>query len=372
MILRSFNLLFLLFLSLILAGCYSSKLNIAEFNNKKLNKEELSVKCKVLLQKELPRLAVVKFTNNTSYGKAQSKNKNSSYGLGLTPIFLGIKNKKTQTKRFVDPKLSESLLPLLEDLLLKTPGIRLYSRADEDKINEELKLQDSGLLDPASLVEFGKTSGVQYLLTGSLNYVHLNKRDFSSSSLLFYKASKESKNTELQFLGAGLQALSALGNKTTVHTSLSIKIIDVRTGEISFSHSLASQADLPHTQTPSYGEIIGGIKKSFSKNLPLLEEEFLKHFTLNTYIKQIRSNKEKSIVQIPLGKKHKIQEGDLFKVYTLEENTDPLNNISSCESVETGVILETSSLIENKYSWLKVKEGKKESLKLLQILKKLP
>lgn len=366
---------FLLFFTLFFSGCFSSTLNISAYKEKVFQKEVLAPVCKVLLLKDLERVAVVNFTNNTSYGKAKSNNKSSSFGfgIGLSPTFAGIggKTKKTSTKRFVDPKLSSALVPLIEDLLLKAGGNELFTREDASKVDAELQLQDSGLLDPSSIVEFGKSSGVQYLVTGSLNYVRVHMSHFSGASQAVHDITKDSKNDELKVFGAALRVLTSFTDGTNIETSLSIKIIDVASGAIKFTHTLKGEADLGHNSQPSYGEIIGGIKKSFAQELPFLQKKFSQYFSASTYIKQLRKNEEEVIAQIAYGSNQDIKSGDLFQVYRLEENTDPLNNKKSCDIIRLNLILEASKEIQNNSSWLKIKEGQSKNLKLLQIVKKI-
>ena len=367
----------LLFTSFLLffTGCLSSTLNISSYNEKIFKKEVLSPVCKVLLQRDLSRVAVVNFTNNTAYGKAKTNNKSSSFGfgIGLSPTFAGIggKTKKISTKRFVDPKLSSALVPLIEDLLLKAGGNELFTREDASKVDAELQLQDSGLLDPSSIVEFGLSSGVQYLVTGSLNYVRVHMSHFSGASQAVHDVTKDSKNEELKILGAALRVLTSFTDGTNIETSLNIKIIEVATGAIKFTHTIKAEADLGHNSQPSYGEIIGGIKKSFAQELPFLQKKFSQYFSPSTYIKQLRKNKEDVIAQIAYGSNHNIKSGDLFQVYGLEENTDPLSNKKSCDIIRLNIILEASKEIQNNSSWLKIKEGEAKNLKLLQIVKKI-
>lgn len=362
---------FLLFFT----GCLSSPLNISSYKEKIFKKEVLAPVCKVLLQRDLAKVAVVNFTNNTTYGKAKTNNKSSSFGfgIGLSPTFAGLggKTKKTSTKRFVDPKLSSALVPLIEDLLLKAGGNELFTREDASKVDAELQLQDSGLLDPSSLVEFGLSSGVQYLVTGSLNYVRVHMSNFSGASQAVHDITKDSKNEELQFFGAALRVLTSFTDGTKIETSLSVKIIEVSTGAIKFTHTIRGNADLGHNSQPTYGEIIGGIKKSFAKSLPFLQRKFSQYFSASTYIKQLRKNKEDIIAQIAYGSNHDIKSGDLFQVYSLEENTDPLNNKKSCDIIRINVILKASEEIQNNSSWLVINEGEAKDLKLLQIVKKI-
>lgn len=360
--------------SIILSGCAKKNINISLYKNKIFKKEYIPQICKLEFNQKLPKVAVVSFTNNTSYGKAQTNNKNSSFkfNLGISPIYIGIegKYKKNKTKRFIDPKLSSSIVPLMENLVLNTGGAELFSRVDMDKIDSELKLQDSGLLDPSSIVEFGKASGVQYIITGSLNYVKTNITNYSSNSHMINNLANNSQYKEFQILGLAIKLLSNFTDGTEIKTSLTVKIIDVSTGAIKFTYSIIGESDLGNNISPTYSEIIEGIKDSVSQTVPFLSKEFSQYFSTKAYIKQLRTNEENTIVQVSYGRNQQIKKGDIFEVYSLEENIDPLNNKKTCDKIREDIILEASNEIDYKSAWLKVKEGNQNQLKLLQIIQK--
>lgn len=356
-------------------GCGNNNINLSLYKQRILQKEYIPQICKNEFNQTLPKVAVVNFTNNTSYGKAQTNNKNSSFklGIGISPIYIGANAKaaKNKTKRFVDPKLSSSIIPLMENLILQTGGAQLFSRVDMDKVDAELKLQDSGLLDPSSIVEFGQASGVQYIITGSLNYVKTNTRNYSGASQAVHDVTKNTESQELQAIGAAFRLLTSLIDGTDIETSLTVKIIDVSTGAIKFTHTIKEKSNLGNNGAPTYSEIIGGIKDSVSKSMPFLSKEFAKYFSAQAYIKQLRINDENIIVQASYGKDKQIKEGDLFNVYKLEKNIDPFTNKSTCDKVRLNLILEASKEITDNSSWLSVKEGNKKELKLLQIIQKI-
>ncbi|NQY22275.1 MAG: hypothetical protein HRT40_13410 [Campylobacteraceae bacterium] len=355
-------------------GCGSNNINLSLYKQKILQKEYIPEVCKNEFKQKLPKVAVVNFTNNTSYGKAQTNNKNSSFGIGvgISPVFVGAggKSVKNRTKRFVDPKLSSSIIPLMEDLILQTGGADLFSRVDMDKVDSELKLQDSGLLDPSSIVEFGQASGVQYIITGSLNYVKTDTQNYSGASQAVYDVTKNTDSQELQALGAVLRVFTALTDGTDIETSLTVKIIDVSTGAIKFMHTIKEKSNLGNNGAPTYSEIIGGIKDSVSKSMPFLEKEFGRYFSAKAYIKQLRLNDEEIIAQVSYGKNKQIKEGDLFNVYKLEKNIDPLTNKETCDKIRLDLVLEASTEIDTNTSWLSVQDGNAKQLKLLQIIQK--
>ena len=362
------------FVALLFTSCASSNIKVSTYKKKILQKERLPLICRDEFNKKLPKVAVVNFTNNTSYGKADTNNKNSAFGIGIgiSPTFAGIggKTKNNRTKRFVDPKLSSSIIPLMENLILKTGGAELFTRVDMDKVDAELKLQDSGLLDPDSVVEFGAASGVQYIITGSLNYVKTDTTNYSGASQAVHDVTRTSKDKDLQAFGAALRIITAFTDGTDIETSLTVKIIDVSTGAIKFTHTIKEKSDLGSNASPTYAEIIGGIKDSVAKSMPFLSKEFGVYFSSKAYIKQLRAKDDDIIAQVSYGKDKQIKQDDLFNVYKFEENYDPLTNKATCDKIRLDIILKASNEIDEKSSWLSVIEGDAKELKLLQLIQK--
>lgn len=364
----------LIFISIFTTGCLNKNLHFTQYKSKINTKEKIPQICKSEYNAVLPRVAVVDFTNNSSFGKAKTDNKSKSIkgGVGVFPTFIGVKGESVsrRTNRNVDPKLSSAIVPLVESMILKTGGATLISRADMEKVDTELKLQDSGLLDPNTVVEFGKNSGVQYIVTGSINYVKRNYSGYSSASQAVHDVTKNNSDPYVQIAGALIHVGTVLFDTMNIYTSATIKVIDVSTGEIAFTKNIAEEIDIGNYPNPTYGQIVGGIKAAIAKSLPQLKDDFQRYFSIQGYITQIRKNGDDFIVQLSLGNQYKIEPNQLFKVYTFEENTDPLTNKVSCEKIELPVVLKATKQISNTHTWAVVDEGEKEMLKLLQVVQK--
>ena len=364
----------LIFITIFTTGCFNKNLHFTQYKSKINTKEKIPQICKSEYNAVLPRVAVVDFTNNSSFGKAttNNKSKNIKAGVGVFPTFIGVKGESVsrRTNRSVDPKLSSAIVPLVESMLLKTGGATLISRADMDKVDSELKLQDSGLLDPDTVVEFGKNSGVQYIVTGSINYVKRNYSGYSSASQAVHDVTKNNSDPYVQMAGALIHVGTVLFDTMNIYTSATIKIIDVSTGEIAFTKDVAEEIDIGNYPNPTYGQIVGGIKAAIAKSLPQLKDDFQRYFSIQGYITQIRKKDGDFIVQLSLGNQYKIEPDQLFKVYTFEENTDPLTNKVTCEKIELPVVLKATKQISNTHTWAVVDEGEEEMLKLLQVVQK--
>ena len=136
-----------------------------------------------------PRISVP-FTNNSTFGIAEVNKANKSavggLAVGVGPNFIGAvagsKSKGYNEKRKIDAKLSQAVVPVIENMIVNLGGAEIFSRNDMKKIDAELKFQDSGLIDPNSVVKFGKLSGVKYLITGSIDNVKQHYRGYNDAA----------------------------------------------------------------------------------------------------------------------------------------------------------------------------------------------
>lgn len=362
---------FILFIS----GCTTSKINLTDYNKNVTSKITLDETCRPLYNKEKSSVAVVNFTNNSNFGVANLADKKESAsayaGITIVGVGVGANSSKSKVTRVVDPKLSNSFIPLIEKMLINTGGVNLFTRSDFNKIDAELKLQDSGLLDPQSVVEFGQTSGVKYLVTGSIDYVEHNHKDYSRHTTMLSKATRHSDNDDLKLATAALDFAAGFFDGTKIKTAVTIKVLDVATGKIIFTKQVKNETKINSKKEPTYGQLVGAIKNNISETLPSLQKELSSQFIVSGYITKIKFNSDnEALIQINMGKGDSIKKGDKFVVKNLESSVDPLTNKSSCEKIPTNIKLEATEHVADKYTWLKVLEGESKTIKLLQLVER--
>ena len=167
--------------ALLFSGC-ATNINMSDYPNRIRQNYEVPDVCKgeYAKLKEVPKVAIMQFTNNSSFGKADTTttDKEASYkqasatGIGFTSSGLGVahaesgssQSHKNVTKRTVDPKLDKAITSALEGVLANMGGADIYSRTDLEKVMSEQKFQQSGLVDENSMVQVGKLAGVKYIL----------------------------------------------------------------------------------------------------------------------------------------------------------------------------------------------------------------
>jgi PBP1b-binding outer membrane lipoprotein LpoB len=368
----------LITITILSAGCGGNKLDVTEFQQKVNKKASVPDVCKAEFKSLMPRVAVVNFTNNSTFGKAQindaKKSSSAFVGVGLINGGFGAgavsKSNKTNIKRSVDAKLSTSIVPLVENMVVNSGGATLISRNDMNKINNELKLQDSGLLNPDSVVEFGNALGAQFLLTGSINNVSTKYSDHTGASVGLSQTSKNSDNKLVKYGALAASFLVTAKDGMHVKTNFTIKMIDVETGKIVFSETLDADKNIGKVPEASFDQIVGGIKDGIAEALPQLNERFSRYFAVKGYIMQLRSDGDDIIAQINIGSKHKVEQNQLFNVYSFEKNEDPISGKVSCDRIELPIKLRATNQINSNKSWVTVEDGDAKRLKLYQLVQK--
>ncbi|OPX26622.1 MAG: hypothetical protein B1H07_04040 [Campylobacteraceae bacterium 4484_166] len=346
--------IFGLFVAVLLFASCASKtdINIDKYT-KSINKSfKIPESCKKYYTMKKQKVAVVNFTNNSTFGRANTKSSSSHTKVGLGFISISGSADKHGNTKVVDPRLASAFIPKIEQMLLNTKAVELYSRSDMDKIDTELKLQDSGLLDSNTVVKFGKLSGVNFIITGSIDYVKHKFQNYSQYSGGLLNAAAYSDNDNLLLLSAGIHLVSALSDGTDIEVGTTLKILDVKTGKIMFSKQVEEKVSIRSNTKPTYEELVGAVKYSINKALPSLKAELSKHFSQTGYIRQIKTDGDRFAVQINMGRDSNIKQSDKFFVLNLESFKDPVSGKVGCDISKTGTILKATNNINKKNSWL--------------------
>ena len=363
----------------LLQGCSQNQINMTQYPLTIEEKIEIPKVCEYEYTPYFSTIAVMDFTNNSTFGKAEvydsTTTKQGSVIAGIivndqgAGVGAGAKSsKKTiSVKREVDAKLSQTLTPLLESKISQLSGTTLVARNDIEKINEELKLQDSGLLEPSSVVEFGKLLGARYIVTGSIDNVEINHRNHEGAAVAVNNVTSRSNDSNTQIVGLLGRVLTSFTDGILIKTTITVKILEVQSGKIVYTQTLSDDVNIGKFANPSYDVYIGGIKSAIISSLEQLHYDFSNQFILKGYITKIKSDGNNQLVQINLGKNNNIQPNQIFNVYSLEETIDPLLGTISCDKIQLPITLSVTSYISDTHSWLKP-EKNDTTLKLLQLV----
>ncbi|MEA3384216.1 MAG: CsgG/HfaB family protein [Campylobacterota bacterium] len=374
----------------VLTGCGGNKLDVLSYPKKIKTKVSIPEICMPKYKSAMPTVAVMDFTNNSTFGKADidqtkgesqtSKKSAAVAGIVASPVGIGVgmaaasdtksKSKVTNVKRSVDAKLSASVTGPLETLIVNSGGAKLFTRSDMDKVDAELKFQDSGLVDPNSAVEFGKTSGVRYIITGSIDNVEQNYRDNSAAAGGLAKVTAKNDNQGVRLLGSLLNMGASMTDGMIITTKMTVKMLDVQTGKIIFSKQLEETGNIGKIKEPNYDQIVGGIKAAMLEALPVLNEDLANYFAVKGYITQIKAKDKDIIAQVNIGRDLKVVENQVFNVYQFDEMEDPMSGDKSCDVIQTTTKLRASQQITKNTTWVTIEDGEGDTLKLGQLVQK--
>ena len=374
-------------------GC-GTEINISDYPNRVRQPVIVPEVCKNEYNnlKEIPNVAVVKFTNNSNFGKANTTNSNgeASYnkstvagiGVGEGIAVAGVASKgnaevhTNSVNRVVDPKLDKAIQSAFEGVIAEMGGAKVYSREDLDKVIKEQKLQQSGLFDENTLVKLGKLAGVKYIITGSIDSVTQQYDDYEKAAKTVTESASATQKKET----ASSTALKALVNfgasaksGMKITTRVTFKIIDTKTGEIVFSKQIEETKNIGKIKYPTYSQIIGGIKDDIMNALQSVKPKLAQFFSLSGYVVQVRADKkrEKYIAQINLGTNDKVEPEQTFKVYQFDEVTDPVTGKTSCDKYQLNLTLKVSkNQIQPKSAWTEVEGDDTDKLRAGQIVKR--
>jgi len=194
--------LFVVIVSLFIMGCIGGtiKYDPLSFVPDPPDKENIPRVCKATYESVFPRVAVVNFTNNSTFDYAemvqthvQGKSERKAVGgaaVGVAPGAAGVVWGTKEQRRFeqdaqriqrqINAKLTESVEDGVMNELVTMGGSKVYTRTELNKVLNEHKFQQSGLIDETQLVKLGKLVGIKYIVTGSVNNVNLVWKDYGS------------------------------------------------------------------------------------------------------------------------------------------------------------------------------------------------
>jgi len=380
--------------ALLLAGC-GTEINMSNYSNSIKQPIVVPEICKAEYNslKDVPRVAVVRFTNNSSLGKANTTTENGSANYSHSSAagvavgeggIVGVEADKghvdvhtNKTSRVVDPKLDKAITSALEGSLVSMGGVKVYSRQDLDKIIKEQKLQQNGLFDDKTLVKLGKLAGVKYIITGSIDSVTQEYKDYekvaNAAGNTIAKQGEKNNDIGMELLGHLTKLAGSAASGMKITTRATINVIDVTTGEIVFSTHIEETKNIGKIKHPTYTQLIGAVKDDLIEGLKTLKPKFSKFFAPLGYIVQVRTNAkhDEFIAQINLGSKDGIEPEQTFSVYKFDEIIDPITNKKSCTKYTMNVkLIVSKNQIEPKYSWAKADGDDAPNIRVGQIIKR--
>jgi len=203
--------------------------------------------------------------------------------------------------------LSEGITDLMINALVNSGRFRVFERGKLNSIVNEQGFQNlSGLVDPSTVVQLGKMIGVNYIITGSL--------------------------TDVSRSGSGKINIAGIGiGSSSVRVVLTVRIIDVTTGEILYS--VVEKEKAKQSSTSISLPIPIGVTSSSSisalsavnticervveKFIEKMDEKIVSQgpVPIEGYVVKVGDLQSEKVVYINLGKDSGIHLGDAIAIY---------------------------------------------------------
>ncbi|MBJ6723864.1 CsgG/HfaB family protein [Geomesophilobacter sediminis] len=325
--------------------------------------------CKKSYDNAIPKVAVAQITNNSTFDYAktvqasvQGRSERTTVGAagvvavpGAVGVGWGEKEKRNfqrdsqRTEREINAKLSESVEDGVVNELVNMGGVKIFTRGELNKIMQEHKFQQSGLVDDSSIVQLGKMAGAKFMLTGSLTNV-----------ALAYQTLDAAKDASQKYLG-GFGALMAVGMESRegwhIDVDVTLRLLDVETGEVLLSKSMKGKEIIGKIPYPNYDALVGGIKKASAKALQDARPDFSKYFMVRGYVFETRTSKDgaQKIGLVSVGSKLGIKPGSKFTAIAFEEIEDPINGSKVCDQQRIPLEVTATDQVQNDRAWVVIK-----------------
>lgn len=372
-------------LSLVLFACAAPKIDPMSMQVTPADTEQVNIPQICMAQYESKKIsvAVLPFTNNTTFGKMEGVNTNIQgeatrthtsagvAGVVAAPGAVGIGYagaSKTNVKyskdintfyRQISPQLGEFAQSAVEDTIVNIGGVNVFSRAQMEKILQEQGFQ-MNVADPNTVAQFGKIAGVSYVITGTVDNINAKY------------VPKSDTNTGNVWVNLALAIRKSMVEGWNVTTDMTVQLIDVSTGQILLSKKVSGR-ELGGTQPGFNPElVVTAAKKAMQESVDDIKPVFSEHFSAKAYINQLRGNK--SAAMVSMGRKDGIKPGDKLEAYEFLEVQDFMTKKSNCTKSKIPVELIVSDQVDESTSWVVV-EGEPNSkmrLKLGTLVKRAP
>jgi len=373
----------------LIAGCATApKIDLTTFVPDRTQKINIPPICKPKYDAPLPLVAVANFTNNTTFdfasvvqSQVQGSGERTAVGgaaVGVAPGAAGVVWGARERSRFqtdaqtisrqVNARLSESIEDGVTDEIVNMGGAKVYTRKEMGKIFSEQQFQQSGMVDDATLVSLGRLRGVKYIITGSVNNVDLKWVSHESARKGLTRGG--SGSFALDLIGVAVAAGLETQEGWNIGTELTLRVLDVESGEVLFSKRMTGKHIIGKTPYPNYDALIGGIKKAAGNSLQQARPELSKYFPIKGYItmlKQSPDGKQKA-ARVSMGEKQGIKAGNVLYVYNFEEVEDPMSGKKECDVQRLPVTLVVSSdQLQPNASWAMVEAPSPAHLQMIKV-----
>jgi len=387
--LKRYLLHFFLLISLsvfFIISCSTPKLDPMSMQIKQEDQEQVIIPdvCKPQYKNKTYRVAVVPFLNNTSYAEMTARNSQiegqadirrremGAGGVIVGPGAAGIGyagasktdiNYSANVNTFmrqIAPKIGEFAQSAVENTIVNLGGVDVFTRSQMQNVLNEQNFQ-MNLADQNTIVQFGKLAGVDYIISGSVDYI--NAKYIPKTKL------EDTGNVWLNLTQAVAKSMTEGWNVTT---EMTIQMIDVATGQVVVSKKVKGR-ELGGTKPGFNPElVISAAKKAMGESVADIKPVFSKRFSVRGYINQVRGGKSAALISI--GRNDGIKPGDAVEAYQFEAIKDFMSGKVQCYKSTIPVIITVTGQINENSAWVIIKgdESVKSRIKVGTLVERAP
>ncbi len=329
--------------------------------------------CRPQYVSKVRTVAVVRFANNTTFGKMSAVNtqmsgtrhtKYKSATAGVAGVvaapgavgvgYAGVHASDTKVKwstdintfyRQISSYLGEYAQSSVESIIANLGGVELYTRARMQDIMKEQNFQ-MNVADPNTLVKLGKIAGVEYIITGTVDNINAKYIPPDNSKL---------KKTGNAWLDVALAATKAAANSQSgwvVTTELTVQIIDVSTGRIILSKKVKGREVAGKQPGFNPELVVTAAKKAIGESIDDIKPATSDMFDAKAYINQLRGGKK--VALIGMGKNKKLEPGQEIEAYEFLEIQDFMSKEKSCTKSKIPVKMIVSNQVDDRTAWVTI------------------
>jgi len=384
---HSFQFFLLIGLSVsFIISCAPPKLDPMSMQIKQEDQEQVVIPdaCKSQYKSKTYRVAVVPFLNNTTYGDMTARNTQiegqanirrkevGAAGVIVGPGAAGIGYagaSKTDIKysknvntfmRQIAPKIGEFAQSSVEDTVVNIGGVDVFTRSQMQNVLNEQNFQ-MNLADQNTIVQFGKLTGVDYIISGSVD--NINARYVPKTEL------EDTGNVWLNLTQAVAKSMTEGWNVTT---EMTVQLIDVATGQVVVSKKVKGR-ELGGTQPGFNPElVISAAKKAMGESVADIKPVFSEKFSARGYINQVRGGKSAALISI--GRDDGIKPGDAVEAYQFTAIKDFMTGKVQCSKSTIPVKITVTNQVNENSAWviIKGKESAKSRIKVGTLVERAP
>lgn len=277
---------------------------------------------------------------NSAFMPTKEEIKSGKTKVVLTPI------DDTKFTLAQSANLGQSLYVELERQLSTSGTVEVLDRTISEKFENEIRLSE---LHQASLMSEDDLSVAKYAISGSLSNAQFVSRFVQTQRWT-------DKKGKVYVIPSHYDYTASVSGILKIYAIPSMKILKT----IAFSDSAKRSEDSNNRGNNHYPPDVGGMLNQAGRSaIHATRHDFKNYLAPKGYVMQQRSDGDKKIVQVNIGKADGLETGNEVEIYTVQSSTNPFTQEEEIEDIKIAKGL-ISDQIEEHRAWIILKEQSRE------------